>query len=85
MPASVAAQLLPSFEEAASIQRFWDQHYPELLADYPDKFVAVANGVVVASNSDLALLIYDLRDKGLNPRTDVAIEYISSKSATLLL
>ena len=32
MPASVAAQLLPSFEEAASIQRFWDQHYPELLA-----------------------------------------------------
>lgn len=75
----------PSLDEAAAIQQFWDDNYQALLKRYPEKFVAVKDGEVVAANSDLALLVYELRDKGLDPRRDVAIQFVSAKSAYLLL
>jgi len=75
----------PSVEEAKRIERFWDEHYDELLDQYPEKYVAVRDGLVVASHEDLALLVYALRDMGLDARRDVAIEFISSRTATLLL
>lgn len=75
----------PSFEEAEAIDRFWAEHHDELLAGYPEQFVAVKDGEVVASNTDLALLIYDLRDQGLSPRTDVWIEFITANVGKLLL
>lgn len=77
----------PSFEEAIEIQNFWNQNYQRLLNEYPEQFVAVdmRSGEVVAANSDLAFLAYDLRDKGLDPRTDVAIQHLTAKSASLLL
>jgi len=74
-----------SLDEAARIQQFWVDHYKELLSQYPEMFVAVRDEKVVAANRDLALLVYDLRDKRLDPRTDVAIEFISAHSASLLL
>ncbi|HEY5475957.1 MAG TPA: DUF5678 domain-containing protein [Tepidiformaceae bacterium] len=75
----------PGLQESARIQRFWNDHYAELLAQHPEQFVAVKDDKVVAAADDLALLYYQLRDMGLDARTDVAIEYISSKSASLLL
>jgi len=77
----------PSFEEAESIQRYWETHYQELLGDYAEQFVAVdfRSGKVVANNPDLAMLAYELRDRGIDIRTDVAIQFISSRSASLLL
>jgi hypothetical protein len=75
----------PSFDEAMELQRFWDAHYAELLATYPEQFVAVKDGRVVATNTDLALLVYELRDHGIDARTDVAIQFITAKSGSLLL
>lgn len=85
VPATTPVSPEPSLEEAAEIHRFWEEHYAELLAGYPEMFVAVRDGHVVAANPDLAFLVYDLRDKHLDPRKDVAIEFISSNSARLLL
>lgn len=75
----------PSFEEAERIQQFWDEHYRELLGEFPEQFVAVRDGRVVASNRDLALLFYELRALGLDAQRDVAIQFISATSASLLL
>lgn len=77
----------PSFEEADRIQKFWEDNYQTLLKDYSEHYVAVQidSGEVVAANRDLALLFYDLRDKGVDPKRDVAIQFISPRSASLLL
>jgi hypothetical protein len=75
----------PSLAEAARLEQFWATHYQELLRAFPEQFVAVRDGEVVASNPDLAMLVYELRDRHLNARTDVAIQFISSRSGTLLL
>lgn len=43
-----------SFEEAERRQRFWNDHDAELLARYPEEFVAVNDaGDVVAHDPDL--------------------------------
>lgn len=85
MATNVTVAPSPSVREAIEIEQFWASHYEDLLARYPEKFVAVRDGDVIASNSDLAMLVYDLRDKHIDPRTDVAIQFISSRSGSLLL
>lgn len=77
----------PSFEEAAEIQKFWEANYSRLLKQYPEQFVAVKpdTGEVVVADGDLASLVYKLRDLNLDPRTDVAIEFITAEARTLLL
>ena len=76
---------VPSVDEARRVRQFWDEHYEQLLREYPDKYVAVRDGQVVAVNDDLALLVYDLRDKGLDVRRDVDVEFVSERMARLLL
>ncbi|MEO6043875.1 MAG: hypothetical protein ABIQ47_08135 [Tepidiformaceae bacterium] len=56
-----------------------------MLAEYPEKFVAVKEGSVVESNDHLAGLVDDLERSGLDVRTDVWIEFITARSASLLL
>ena len=85
MSVSTLARPEPSFEESKRIHAFWLEHQDEFLARYPEQFVAVKDGNVVAANPDLAMLFYELRDLGLNARTDVAIQLISSRAASLLL
>jgi len=75
----------PDLKEAESIQRFWEVHYDDLLKRYPEQFVAVRDDKVVAANPDLALLIYHLRDMGLDARADVAIEFVTARAKSLLL
>ena len=47
---------------------FWHEHYGQYLEQYPDQFVAVSDGAVVATDSDLQQLLRILRKKGLDPR-----------------
>lgn len=75
----------PSFEEAAQIRQYWDANYERLLAEYPEEFVAVKDGQVVAHDPDLTALFDKLQDLKLDPRTDVAIEFISAEAGTLIL
>lgn len=81
----VLTQPQPGVEEARTIHEFWAQNMEALRKKYPDRFVAVRNGEVVADDADLVLLVYRLRDLGLDPRTDVAIEFVWNEPANLLL
>jgi hypothetical protein len=85
MSAPTLADTDPRMDEARQIREFWAQHHDELLAVYPEQFVAVKDGEVVAANPDLAMLVYELRDKRLDPRKDVLIEFITARASTLLL
>lgn len=76
---------VPRQDEARAVEAWWEAHYDELLQSFPEQFVAVRDGHVVASNPDLALLAYELRDLGLSPRDDVAIELITASRGNLLL
>lgn len=75
----------PNLAEAKAIQEFWDAHYAELVRDYPDQFVAVRGGEVIAAGSELSLLVNELGSRGIDARTDVAIEFISLRSGRLVL
>ena len=47
---------------------FWREHYRQFLDQYPEQFVAVHNGQVVATDSDLRQLIRILEKKRLDRR-----------------
>lgn len=82
---SVTVKPVPSFAEAAAIQEFWETNYKRLLALYPEQFVAVRGEDVVATAAELGELLNTLAALGLDPRIDVAIEFISSRSNSLIL
>lgn len=73
-----------AFREAEREQAFWEQHYREYIEKYPDRFVAVHDGKVVATSEDLYHLVILLREQGLAP-TDVWMEYIEATPRELLL
>ena len=75
----------PGVEEARAIHEFWAEHIEAFREKYPDRFVAVRDGKVVADDPDLVMLVYRLRDIGLDARADVAIEFVGSEPANLLL
>ncbi len=73
-----------TLKEAQGEQVFWEKLYPELLERYPDQFVAVQHGEVIANNPDLTRLVVLLEAKHIDP-TKVWVRFISSKSNRLLL
>ena len=61
--------------------------YDELLERYPEQFVAADpdSGEVILAESSLAVLVDRLRERSLDPRTDVAIEFITAQRRNLLV
>lgn len=57
-----------ALEAAESRATFWQEHQREFLERYPEQFVAVSEGSVVAADSDLDKLLGILRSRGLDPR-----------------
>jgi hypothetical protein len=47
---------------------FWRDQYESLATRFPDRFVAVADGTVVATSTDLADLVAVLERQGLDVR-----------------
>jgi Family of unknown function (DUF5678) len=87
----MATKTIPDPEKARDALRaaqeeeaFWEKHYPELLARYPDQFVAVRGGKVIASDSDLMRLATTLEKRGIKP-TDVWMQFIDTKPDRFLL
>jgi hypothetical protein len=74
MPDITADQLRALFKRAEEEQAFWTAHYDEFLSKYPNQFVAVLDGEVVATSAHLQELELLLRERGLKP-TDVWTEY----------
>lgn len=81
----VPPDMIPTLDEAAEIRAFWAAHYQEFLARYPNEYVAVRDGDVVAASESLAELEGALRDRRLDPRRDVWIEYIDTDPGSLIL
>jgi hypothetical protein len=72
------------WKRAENERAFWDKHYPEFLERYPDQFVAVKNGEVVANAPDLTQLVVLLESKGIDLKK-VWAQFISEESHRLIL
>jgi hypothetical protein len=78
------AELRSSFEDARRERAFWDEHYAEFVGRYPDQFVAVKGGAVVAASTDLREFAARLQRLSLNPR-ELWLEYIRSTPPNWIL
>jgi hypothetical protein len=72
---SPAAQA--AWEAAEAERRFWETHYAEYLERYPEQFVAVKDGAVVAASPDFMKLLQLLEQRGLTP-TEVWVRLFST-------
>ena len=65
------------FKRAEEERAFWDAHYDELKARYPDEFVAVSvqNREVVEHDPDLIAITDRLRARGYS-HLDVWVEFL---------
>lgn len=72
------------FERAREERAFWERHYRELLAKYPDEFVSALDGEVVAHRFCLRDLLRDLEEQDIDVReTWVEFMNASRRSVTL--
>lgn len=72
-------ELTAKLNEAEREYRFWQEHYQEFLRRYPDQFVAVHDGQVVAVSDDLSDLTASLANLDLRP-TDVWSHYFMTST-----
>lgn len=63
---------------------FWHEHRNELLAQYPDQFVAASTSEVVAASADLQALLRELAERGIG-RSEVRIRFISTDPQRFML
>jgi hypothetical protein len=63
---------------------FWQARHTEFLEKYPDQFVAVSDGEVVATSPDLLELEMLLKSKGLDTK-DVWIEFIDANPDRMII
>ena len=64
MPVFDIAELDASWADGQARRRFWEAHYAEYLQRYPEQFVAVKDGEVIATHTDLYELVRVLESKG---------------------
>ena len=72
------------WERVEAQRRFWDEHYEELRSRYPDQFVAVLDGEVVATGRHLADIERELRARGLRPG-DTWLRFIAATNRVVAL
>lgn len=63
---------------------YFEQHRPDLLRRYPDRWIAVYNQAIVGTAKRLPHLLKTLDKRGL-PRGQVFIEHLSPKEDLLIL
>jgi hypothetical protein len=73
-----------AWKDAEARRAFWNKHYERFLKEYPDQFVAVRDGEIVATSPRLVELADQLEARGLAP-TDVWIEFFHSAVGTMIL
>ena len=68
-------------EEAMAKWRWWEEHYDELLAEYPEQFVAIdKNREVVAAAAHLTELHAIVTDMGLDFSDDVDTKFVTANT-----
>jgi hypothetical protein len=70
--------------ESEAARHWWSEHRAEMLRLYPDQFVAMLDGRVVAAASELLELISKVESQSLRMR-DVKTKYIETDPARLIL
>ena len=78
------AEIALRSEHAREERAFWDAHYLELLAQFPDEWVAVCDGKVITRAEHIWELIDDLRARGIDPR-DAWITFLNATHRSLCL
>lgn len=63
---------------------FWAEHYQEYVQKYPDQFVAVHGGEVVAASPDLESLLEQLAARSLSVQS-VSARFVASNRYRYLL
>lgn len=76
--------ILGAWKKADEEQAFWSAHHAQLLERFPDQFVAVAGGAVVAAGPDLPQVIQLIESKGLE-LAGVWIRFIMTNPRGLML
>lgn len=72
-------------EEAMATWRWWEEHHAELLARYPEQFVAIdKNREVIATSPRLGDLYDTIVAMGLDFSTDVDSKYLTANTRWLL-
>lgn len=78
--------LLISNAEAEALQQegerehtFWDAHYDAFLERYPEQYVAVKDGEVIATSPDLFDLVDQVEQRGLKP-TEVWARFFTKET-----
>jgi hypothetical protein len=66
-----------AWQRADDERAFWLQHQQQYLEQYPDQFVAVKDGTVVATGANLDQLLARLEGRGLEP-TQVWLRYFDA-------
>ena len=70
---------LRELEEAKATWRWWEEHYEELLAQYPEQFVAINKDREVVASFDCLRDLSDAMDaKGLAFGKDIDAEFITA-------
>jgi len=62
--------------EADREQAYWIDHYAQFLREYPEQFVAVQNGQVVAHDPDLSAILAKLERARIEP-TQAWVRFIT--------
>ncbi len=84
-PTNLSPELARELWKNAENERcFWEMHHAEFIQRYPDQFVAVQNGKVVANAPGLTELVDLLESKGIEP-TKVWTRYIGEQWHRLIL
>ncbi len=77
-------QIREAFAEGERRRDFWAANYRRLAAIYPEQFIAVRDGCVVAAEPDLVPLVDRLADLSLDLR-DTYIEFMALNPRPLIL
>ena len=73
-----------ALKQAEAETAFWAEHHQEYVRKYPDQFVAVHDGEVVAASPDLESLLEQLTARGLNVQR-VGTRFVASNRYRYLL
>ena len=73
-----------AFREAERDDAFWKKNYKRLLGQYPDQWVAVRDGEVIATSGDLLDIIARIREHGLEP-SQVWLQYLDPHPLPMIL
>ncbi len=75
------ARSLREFQRSA---RVLSSNQPRLVDEYPDQWIAVSDGTVVAHGDKLNIVLRQIDQKGID-RSDVIVRFIERTQRTLIL